>query len=92
MVLFPTLCKKTPELPTLCKETFGILPPGAPKAPEVFLHRVGSFFVKVGREIQNPQKFFCIGSKRHHLGPARSFFIRVLTVPQGAGWQRRGEI
>ena len=58
MVLFPTLCKKTPELPTLCKETFGILPPGAPKAPEVFLHRVGSFFVKVGREIQNPQKFF----------------------------------
>ncbi len=80
MMPFPTLCIKAPEIPTLCKETLAILPPGAPKAPEVFLHKAGSFFANVGGESQDPQKFFWHRVDKAPFGPRPEFFIRVLTV------------
>ena len=46
------------------------------------MHKVGSFLLGTGGTYRFLKGFLCMGSKCNHLSPARSFFIRVLTVSE----------
>ena len=54
---------------------------GSKSPRSFFLHRVGSFFAKVGREFRIPQRFFLHRVEKAPFGPHLEFLlIRVLTV------------